>query len=196
MSDQEIETEPTEEAPSIEELAAQFEQSQPDQREQGTYAQPQAEYQQQQGGEYDQSEIIESLRAINERFSLQDQKDAELALRQDIDAAVTTVSEQLTDVKPSIIKGVLNAEYLDNPSFAKAWDKRQSNPEAFKKVLGWVANKYKSEFVTTRDPDVEANNQAANDLMKSVSGGSKSNDALNLPENEFKAYWDRLRAGG
>lgn len=147
------------------------------------------------------SQIQGSLRTMEQRLANFEQTQQQSKVDADVNQAVLKVNEKLK-VDPMLAEIALEKMYRSDASFAKIWDNRAKNPQAFEKALGIVADKLAPMFQVRQDPQLTENQRAAQASQRSMaSTPTKEYDprlkGLYEPESqgEFDQAWEAFKRG-
>ena len=111
----------------------------------------------------DVARVLKGLAPIVEYAKDRMVKDQNDVVQTDLDNAFKFVTEQdeLKSLKPSTVRGFLEAYGVDHPDFAKAFQNRQANPEAWTQALTKGRDWLKEEFAGISKSDERGDIEAA-----------------------------------
>jgi len=206
MAEDQENTENTEESPSIEDLANEFQPSPTPTQQEPTVdqnlARPDPTLDPDGYANYvDQQNALlkQQLEQLSNSFNATTQQKAYEQAKADLNKAVDIMGSKLEGVDRDLVEGVLHTKYNNDPSFQKIWDNRAQNPSAFERALGVIAEQYQGKFVAKQDPQLTENQRAVNDLMKSSGNPSEpepvSDKLAKADDNDFDRAWADIVAG-
>lgn len=115
----------------------------------------------------------------------------------DIDAAVRTVQEHLSDGLPvklpdRVVRGMLNDLAMQNRGVTAAFQNRHSDPGTWKRVLAASAAQLRKEFGDSVDQRLTSDRAAAQAAVRGASKASATDDGqpnfAKMTDNEFEAW--------
>lgn len=144
---------------------------------------------------YAQNNVVNDLNGIKNEIETYKQQMAQQKIEADLGKAVSHVNEKL-NVDPKMAEVALEIEYRENPSFKKIWDNRDMNPAAFNKALDVIANKWTGKFATRADSQLAENVRAAKTSQQTMASTPKEDpyaDVANMSEGEFRQWWSKQK---
>lgn len=185
---------------SLESLAAQFEvqQSPPVQR---TESSEPPKFESPEDGvnwlasQYSQTRA--ELEKVSQNLSQREQEAFVNDQLKALDLAVKTVGEGV-ELDPSLVEGFLHTTYNRDKNFAKIFDNRGQNPQAYEKALAVLSGQLKAKTSVKHDPQITENNRALEQLQRSARTGARESiedTVANMSASEFDRYWERLKSG-
>ena len=126
-----------------------------------------------------------TLQELNGRFQQISQAEARRQIEVDVSRAVETVNKRL-NADPQLVEVALDLEARRDPRFAKLWEGRQQNPQAWEKALDAWSRKMDGKLSVRADPQLAENQRAAKASQQAMAQ-SRAPD----PHSE----WDSLAPG-
>lgn len=201
----EVNGEAAEVAPTLEQLAAQFE------APQTPPATPTAESVSITPPETDDPEAIKQwsakqLETVSTQLNsvqkeLNDKRTQDYVAEQDkaVNVAVSRIKETI-DAPDEIIEGLLHVKYSRDANFRKIFDNRAQNPEAYNRALGVVGAEAQEKLQWQPDPQAAENSRAVKELQRSANRAPSEDDPneryRKMPPHEFEKEWERMKRGG
>ena len=105
----------------------------------------------------------------------------ERQLKQEFDAAVSTAVQAAKgdlEIDDRLVRGFLEVEYQENPNFATAWQNQQTNPAAFKALLGEMNGKLSNVIGAKQAETVAEDRRAVEAAIRGASPGAANAEAL------------------
>ena len=149
-----------------------------------------------------QSALRAQLAEMQAELSKSRQREAELQVEGDINAAVKAVNTNL-DLDPRVVRAHLEILAQDKPGFKTLWERRNENPKAFKQALGAVKKELSSMYKRPTDPTLAETQAALRQSQQTLASRSRapSEDpiadklASAKSDAEFNRLWADIRGG-
>jgi len=137
------------------------------------------------------NQINSVVTSLAEKVNGYEQQLAQQKVDADLGKAVEHINSKLK-VDPDMAETALEVEYRKNPSFQKIWNNRDSNPQAFKKALDVVADKWAGKFATRADDQLVENVRAAKTSQQTLAKAPQEDPYAHLSDmspGEFDRWW-------
>lgn len=187
-------------APTLEQLASQFEPAQSQPEKKVTSQEPPKFESSEEGLAWlakQHSETVAQLQSVSEKLGEREQKEYVDSQMQALETAIKTIGKEV-ELDPLFIEGALHTTYNRDKNFQKIFDNRDQNPAAYEKALMIVAEQLKAKSAVKHDPQIAEGKRALEQLQKSARTGA-SNDAMDeaaaMSASDFDRYWERLKSG-
>lgn len=99
-----------------------------------------------------------------------------------------------SDVEPHLLY-----KFIKDDKFQHIWTNKDSNPKALAKVKSILAQEMKGKASKSVDPQVQSDQRAMDDAIKSASNGtmktSKDDDLSKMNSAQFDREWQRMLGG-
>ena len=150
-----------------------------------------------------QNALQQQLQELSNKLTQKEQSEAQAKLEADIQGAVSKITEKVEGIDPLMAEIYLEKRATENPGFKAIWDNRNSNPAAYEKALGAIANELDSKFTFKVDPQLAENHRAARQSQQSNNAppASEFNNSLEerlagaKNEQERRIIWAQIRDG-
>ncbi len=145
----------------------------------------------------DVGRVVQALQPVVEYARNSMAKDQADAVQGDLDTAFKFVTEQeeLKSLKPAVVRGFLEAYGVDHPDFAKAFQNRKAQPEAWNEALGkgrdWLKEEFSGFSKSDERGDIEAAQAAVTgttDQVPDSKGGPSPNDMFAMSDTKWASY--------
>lgn len=167
----------------------------------GTPGQPAAPIAEQQPAEENVAALHREVAAVRQELASARQQTQLQTQEADLKKAIATLGKEAgLDGKDLMLRGFLIAKAEEDQRLRTLWEKRQENPQAWKKALSILAVEAKGEFAVP-NPQLEENQRAMEESQRagsSVAPPAKTAEqkAEQMNEAEFNQFWMRLAGRG
>lgn len=147
----------------------------------------------------DVGRVLKGLKPLVDYAQDRMAKDQADAVQGDLDNAFKFVTEQdeLKSLKPAVVRGFLEAYGVDHPDFAKAFQNRKAQPEAWNEALGkgrdWLKEEFSGFSKSDERGDIEAAQAAVTgttDQVPEAKGGPTPTEMFAMSDMQFENYLD------
>ncbi len=147
----------------------------------------------------DVARVLKGLKPVVDYAQDRMVKDQQDAVKSDIDNAFKFVTETdgLKTLEPDDVRGFLEAYGASRPDFAKAFENRSTNPEAWTAALGkgrdWMTERFAKFSGSTDRGDIEAATAAVTDTTDQVpdsKGGTTPHQMFAMSGTEWESFMD------
>ncbi|KKN39052.1 hypothetical protein LCGC14_0747420 [marine sediment metagenome] len=147
----------------------------------------------------DVRQVVKALQPVVEYARNSMAKDQADAVQGDLDTAFKFVTETdgLKTLEPDDVRGFLEAYGANHPDFAKAFENRSKNPEAWTEALGkgrdWMTERFAKFSSSTDRGDIEAAQAAVTgttDQVPDSKDGPSSADMFAMSDTKWESYME------
>lgn len=105
-------------------------------------------------------DLIDRLNGTLNWAAERQRQDAEAAVQSDIDSAVKFVAQGAEGANERTVRGMLYAEYYENPAFQQAFNARDISPGIFQNHLRRMTSEMQADIAARPDPTATADAEA------------------------------------
>lgn len=149
-----------------------------------------------------QQVLGQALAQVVQSLTQQQQKEAVARLEQDVQSAVTKVSELIgVSDKPKLIEAFIDMEARSDSKVKALWENRHKNPEAWEKTLGVLSKKIARELDLKVDPALAEAQRARKTAQRAMATTSNQEPDANqkwdnMSQEQFDRSWQATLSGG
>lgn len=186
--------------PSLESLYAEYNVPAP-QQPATPVGQPAAPTAEQKPAQENVAALHQEVAAVRQELAAARQQTQQQTQEADLKKAIATLGKEAgLEGKDLMLRGFLIAKAEEDQRLRTLWEKRQENPQAWKKALSILATEAKGEFAVP-NPQLEENQRAMEESQRagsSVAPPAKTAEqkAEQMNEAEFNQFWMRLAGRG
>lgn len=149
--------------------------------------------------ESDMSRVLETIKPLAQFAKSRMEKDRQDGLKADIDDAFKfmTEADELKSLKPTHVRGFMEAYAVENVEFSAAFQNREAKPQEWKSALqkgrDWLVGEISEFGKSDLKEDVEAAKAAvdgATDEVPNAGKGPSSKEMFAMSDVEWENYMD------
>jgi hypothetical protein len=146
------------------------------------------------------AELQSSLNQTLGELNAERQRVAAEAEEKELNALVNDVATQLDGVPDKMVKYALADRYNSDPAFKAILDNRAKAPAAMKKAIAAILPDLRKDFSIKADPQIAENQRAMSEGTRGTNAPQSRSDParelLDMNSAEFGNAWERIKAGG
>lgn len=108
----------------------------------------------------------QELEQLKSQLSAMQQKEANAQTEADIKQAVGVLTKAVDGFNPDLAEAFLEMKARKDVNFNNIWTNRHTNPQAFEKAMGIIANEAKTTFSVKTDGQLVENQRAMNQSIQ------------------------------